>query len=493
MPNETQRDPHGQRKADHWIKMPLPPKGKVLTYIISSAQNNTYLHRQCWSNIKALAAHYGARIMVASFTYNKATLGAAGAKRKTSRETDTRVEWWDSDVEPFLYDKSVELAPGLIFCGELQILPTAVKPLSGLESYTGRSSSIIPHVKFAVQSVASPQHSGTKFLYTTGTVTVRNYIQKKAGQKASFHHGYGGLIVQVDHEGGWYVRQLNADSCGTIYDFDRRAEDGKVMTGHRPEAIVWGDIHVRQLEDKMRNLCWGKGGILDTLRPKCQVMHDLVDFRSQNHHDRDDSWRMFQKFVDGKLSVRDEMSEAGHFLNYARRGWCETVIVRSNHDEALDRWLKEADFRLDPENALFFLRANLWVYEQIRYNRSFNLLQWVTIGYGAHRTKFLERDEPYIVCPEAGGGIELAMHGDVGANGSRATGIETFSRTGRKCIVGHSHSAEQHEGAMRVGVMGALDQGYNEGMSSWSHTFAIVYPNGKRTLVTVWAGKERAQ
>ena len=35
----------------------------------------------------------------------------------------------------------------------------------------------------------------TKFNYSTGTVTQRNYIAKKEGLKAEFHHQYGALIV----------------------------------------------------------------------------------------------------------------------------------------------------------------------------------------------------------------------------------------------------------------------------------------------------------
>lgn len=479
------------------LLQPLPPIGKVYHYILTSAQNNTKVHEQLWENLVAFADHFEipAQIFVASFTYNKMTnpIGGRKAKRKTSKETDNEPEWWHNIVLPFLTDERLQLAPGLEWCGELQILPTAVYPLSGLESYTGRNSSIIPHPKFAVTSVASPKHKGTKFMWTTGTVTVSNYIQKKAGQKAEFHHGFGALIVEVDHEGNWYVRQLNASRDGTFYDWDLMVKDGKVTSGHRPEAIVWGDIHERQLEKDIREIAWGKGGILDQLHPKRQIFHDVLDFRAQNHHDRDDPWKVYEKFQDDKTSVKIEVSESGHFLNYAQRKWCESIVVCSNHDMALIRWLKYSDFRYDPENALFFLRAHLNAYEAILSgNKDFYVIEWAFQGYGLDHTKFLRRDESYIICPDAHGGIELGMHGDVGANGARASGIRTFSKTGRKCIIGHGHGSEQHEGAMRVGVMGALDQGYNEGMSNWSHTNAIVYPNGKRTLFTIWNRKARA-
>ena len=476
----------------------LPLKGEVSYFIGTSAQNNTKVHDQLWENIIAYAKHLDARLFVASFTYNKMTnpIGGKQPKRKTSKESDNEPEWWDTRVTPFLVDRRLELAPGLVWCGELQILPTAVNPLSGMESYTGRSSTIIPHPKFAVSSVASPKHKGTKFMWTTGTVTLRNYIQKKAGQKAEFHHGFGALIVEVDHEGNWYVRQLNASRDGTFYDWDLRVKDGKVTSGHRPEAIVWGDIHERQLENDMRELAWGKGGILDQLKPKRQVFHDVLDFRAQNHHDRDDPWKVYEKFQVMAQSVQDEIGDAERFLAVAYRKWCKSLVVCSNHDMAFIRWLKYSDFRTDPENTRIFLEANLAAYEAIgRGENNFYIIEWVfrrSENIELAHTTFLRRDESYIVCPDAHGGIELGMHGDVGTNGNRAAGIKTFAKTGRKSIVGHGHSAEQYEGAMRVGVMGNLDQGYNEGMSSWSHTNAIVYPNGKRTLFTIWANKARA-
>jgi hypothetical protein len=103
----------------------------------------------------------------------------------------------------------------------------------------------------------------------------------------------------------------------------------------------------------------------------------------------------------------------------------------------------------------------------------------------------LRRDEDYIVCDGGSGGIELGMHGDKGANGAHGN-ISSFSRSGRKSITADAHSAGLRNGAMVVGVMGALDQIYNEGQSSWSHTNGLVYPNGKTALFTIYNNKWRA-
>ena len=220
-------------------------------------------------------------------------------------------------------------------------------------------------------------------------------------------------------------------------------------------------------------------------------MHDLLDFRSANHHDRDDPWKTFVKHVGGTTDVASEVAEAAKFLRDAEQRGCDTVIVRSNHDEALIRWLKEADFREDPENALFHLDTNAAAYRAMAAGELFDAIEHVLREAGAPaKTIFLKRDEQYVVCEDAGGGIELGMHGDIGVNGSRGT-LQQFARTGRKCVVGHSHVAGITEGAYQVGVMGALYMGYNEGQSSWSHSNVVIYPNGKRAVLTIWKGRWR--
>lgn len=479
----------------------LPKKGRKKVYIVTSAQNNTGLHEACWENLNTLAEHDNAEIIVGSFTYAVASRAAAGQK-KTAKESADDKEWWDERVEPYLVDTSVELAPGLVWCGELQVLPTAVNPISGLESYTGRASCIIPHVKIAMESIPSPKAQGAKLIYTTGTVTKRHYIQKKAGQKAEFHHSYGGLIVEVCDDGVWFVRQLCADSEGVIYDLDRKVSGGRVSLGHRPRALAWGDVHTQQLDNRVRKLAWGPRGPFEMLRPHCQTIPDVLDFRAGNHHDKKDPWKVYAKHVTRTLDVAAEVAQCAAFLLEIARPWCETVIQASNHDEAFIRWLKETDPREDPLNADIWLATTQASYKAMRAgDASFYAVEWAVAQASPRRPrrlKWLRRDEEYIVCPDAGGGIELGMHGDKGSNGAKGS-LVGFARTGRKSITADGHSAGIRDGAYRVGVMGGapfgdggIDMGYNIGLSSWSATNALVYPNGKRTLFTIWKGRWRA-
>lgn len=470
-----------------------PPQGKVLRYVLTCAQNNTRLHEETWLSLRTLAAHYDAQIMVSRFTYDKSAVGTHAAKPGTTEES--RGLWYDPRIDEHINDERVTLAPGLVWCGEMNILPTAVRPLSGLEAYTGRDTGVFPHAKIAMESVASGKNEGVKFNFTTGTITQRNYIAKKAGLKAEFHHCYGALLVEVNDAGQWWCRQLNADSDGIVYDLDMKF-DGGHLSRSEVEAVSWGDIHVAQMDDAVYAASWGaETGMIDVLRPKHQFMHDLLDFQARNHHSRGNPHVQFRRHVEGTGDVRKEIAAAADFLWLAHRGSCKTVVVDSNHDNALTRWLREADYRHDPLNAVTFLELQLAKYESIQNGRDQHVLEHAVSLYGERpppsNWRFLREDESYIICPDAKGGIECGMHGHLGANGSRGN-ARGFAKMGRKAVVGHSHSAGIVDGVYVGGISGRLDQGYNHGPSSWSHSHVVCYPNGKRTVVTIWKGKWRA-
>lgn len=470
----------------------LPAKGGVKRYILTCAQNNTKLHLPVWDNLRALAEHLGAELMVARFTYNQNAYGGAAPKPGTGQDPEDL--WYDPSIVPYVNDSRVELAPGLVWCGESNISPTAVRPLSGFETYTGRKSAIFPHTKLAMESIASGKNEGTKLIYTTGTVTQRNYIQKRAGLRAEFHHTYGALIVEVDAKGRWFCRQLNADQHGSIYDLDLKVVDGKVTAGHRVTAVTLGDVHAAQVDEEVARLTWGKGGLLDTLQPKRTFLHDLVDFRARNHHDRGNPHLNFRKYVQGEDGVEEELAGAVELVKQIQRDGSEVVVVQSNHDNALTRWLREADYRLDPRNALVFLRCQLRVYEAIaEQEEGFHLLEWILQHLGCPKAvRFLRTDESYVICRDSGGGIECGMHGHEGPNGSRGS-AGSLSRMARWANIGHSHSAQILDGLYVAGTSSRLDVGYNTGPSSWTHSHIVTYENGKRAIVTLYDGAWRAK
>lgn len=475
------------RKAE---TRPLPKKGKVAHYIITSAQNNTTAHYAFWDNLLAYADYLDAEVLVSQFTYNKTRYGRKSVKPGSEPTADDVADLWYDDVfDDYVANEPVELAPMLIYCGEQNTLPTDVRPLSGLQTYTGPKSGIFPHAKMAMESVPSLKEHGAKFNYTTGTATARNYIQKKAGLKAEFHHTYGALHVEVDHEGVWHVRQLNATDDGTFQDLDVVVKDKNVTTGHRVEGINWGDIHVEQMDPTIQQMNWGEGGIIDTLKPKYQFMHDTVDFYRRNHHKRHDPHKSFELWQEGCECVETEMQTVANFLKWADRDFCKMVVVDSNHDNALLRWLREGDYRSDPVNALFFLRTQTAVYEALAArNKNYHVVEDVLRKLGVPKgIKFLRDDDSFVLA----GSIECGMHGHLGPNGARGN-PKNLSMMGRKANTGHTHSAAIIDGMYVAGTCSLLILDYNKGPSSWSHSHVVTYPNGKRAIITVYNGKWRA-
>lgn len=477
----------------------LPKAGKVKYYLLTSAQNNTNIHKGFWNNLlaygewlKALPATESVELMVGRYVYNKTAYHRDREKAVDLHAPDHENSIFAGEILPYANDQSIELAPSLVWCGEMNILPTAVRPLSGFETYTGRKSGIFPHAKLALESVAQIKGAGAKFNYTTGTVTLRNYLQRKEGIKAEFHHIYGALIVGVDEDGSWYVHQLSADSDGKFYHLDRKISKGVVKTGVRIEAISWADIHDDCMDEEARDLNWGKGGILDALNPKYQFWHDSLDFRFRNHHEIKNPHIMFEKHILGKESVETEIRNLANFMiEQSKRKNSQIIVVDSNHDNAFARWLREADYREDPVNALFFLDRQLAYYKAIAEgNKKYHVLEDALRKFGVGpEVRVLRTDESFIICPEHGG-IECGMHGDLGPDGRRGS-PQGLSRIGRRANTGHTHSAKILDG-LYVGGTCAMEPGYKKGPSSWSHSHVITYENGKRAIITCWEGKWRA-
>ena len=93
------------------------------------------------------------------------------------------------------------------------------------------------------------------------------------------------------------------------------------------------------------------------------------------------------------------------------------------------------------------------------------------------RVKWLTRDESYKKY-----GCELGRHGDEGTNGSRGN-IRIFQNNLYNAVIAHSHSAAIKHKVFQVGMTGNLNQDYNHGLSSWTHTNCLVYEDGTKQLI----------
>jgi hypothetical protein len=474
------------------IAAPRPAPG-VRRYILTAAQDETPIHAAFWANLQAFAAWYEAQIIVGGFTYQKGLF----------EDHATRTAVFASAVQPFLSHQRVDLG-GVVFCAEMNILPTATRPLQGLESYSAGQWAVFPHAKVQLVSVPTISSNGATILMTTGACTLPNYVAKKAGLKAEFHHVVGATLVEIDAAGRTFCRQLNATDDGGFQDLDVRVSEGRITTGARIEAITYGDIHREKLDPLVAMGTWGfdletettvtAENLLDALRPRHQIYHDLLDFTTRNHHNRGDHQFRFRMLCRGTDSVEDAMRSTARFVRVTARDFCTSVVAPSNHNDAYPRWLREADFRQDPANALFWLRSTTAVYESIaRDEPDFDVFRWALTALdpeGMAEVVFPPRNGSYVIC-QASGGIECAIHGDLGPNGARGT-PNNLTRVATKMNTGHTHSAGILDGVYTAGLSGLMDQDYNRGPSSWSQSHILTYPSGKRTILTMRDGRWRA-
>lgn len=450
-------------------------------FIFTVAQNNTKLHEKFWSTLTRMAKKRKAQLCVAKLSYNK-----NGWQKIT---TESEGLWYDERIIPYLVTEQVKVADDLVFCGELDLLPTTQFPLTGLDNYTGSNSAIVPHTKVQMKSLATMKHSPAKLLYTTGAVTLRNYIQRRAGQIAEFHHVFGALWVEVDSRGKWFVRQLNADDNGIVYDLDRvwgPTYDTDIKEFGRPD-INLGDIHIEKSDDQQMQ---GALHMLQTLNPARVMIHDLLDMMSRNHHNLKDHHFLVQQ---GQQTVECDVAKAALWLRTMALAFPETkfIVVRSNHDEALGRWVKNGSGWPDPQNLRYWHELNAYALRETEYGHPVDIFAYALFRaapdlHTMKNVKFVQEDESYVV-----NGIEYGMHGHLGPNGSRGN-PRNFRQLGVKANTGHTHSAGIIDGIYTSGVLGSLDMGYNKGPSSWSCSHIITYPNAKRTIVTQRGSQWRA-
>ena len=249
-------------------------------------------------------------------------------------------------------------------------------------------------------------------------------------------------------------------------------------------------MHGNKLDQDIADAVFKEGGILDCLLPREQFFHDTIDFQPRNHHNIKDPHFLHEMLVNGTDKVDDEFRRMAKFLmNDAYRDWCKSFIVVSNHDQAVNSWLQNTSAVYDPVNLEDWHYWNYWVTAQVRMgNKPHPFRDWLSRYTMDARAEikqpvFLLEDDSYRIL----GQIEAGLHGHLGPNGARGTPRNI--RSAGKVNSGHTHSAGIFEGVYTAGVYGKLDMGYNKGLSSWSHSMVVTYPNAKRTILTIKKGK----
>jgi hypothetical protein len=429
-------------------------------FLITWGQNATKIHTGFWNNLKAYADYIDAEILVIPGRYHNFT-GVMDDKDKYDSQ-----EWWDAEIVPYLTRNRHNLNKGISVLSDVPVQPTASNPLNSLESLTVGESGIVGHPRVHLKTLPVLDSSNPRFLMSTGACTNKNFSASKAGLIGSFHHTLGAVVVELKNRNEFFIRQITAEEkSGDFIDLYHDVKGGSVSIVDECLALVKGDIHygnhdVNVIKSSFKTL-------IPKINPREIILHDVFDGYSINHHEEKNFVKQYENDKTGKNSLKAEIDALLDWLDTIKHH--NLVVVFSNHDDFLTRFIINGDPKRNVKNALEYM-----LYGQILLEGKADkgLIPYV-INERFKKIKCLGRNDSYKI-----GGWELGIHGMDGVNGSRG-GIQQYKRLNSKVITAHAHSPARFDGALQVGTNTALRMGYNNGISTWSHSDVIIHKNYK--------------
>lgn len=442
-------------------------------FLITSAQNCTKINSEFFSNLEAYAKHIDAELLVIPYRYKNPT-----SKWTTNNEDD---EWWDARVLPYLTLNRHALNSNISILADIKIQPTAANPLQGLEGMTGTHSCVVGHPRIELKSVAVVEGL-PKLLFTTGACTILNYSDTKAGKKGEFHHSIGAAVVEIKDNKVFFFRQISATPSGEFIDLFNHVKDKSVSRVNEVEACIMGDIHVDSCDPLVTDITLND--LFKKLKPKKVILHDICDSTSVSHHNLRDPFLLHELETQGLNSLSNELDRTIEWLKPFVK--YDTYIIRSNHDEHIDRFLNETDWRRMTtfKNAIPYMELSL---VKLKGGMKNGVIPYI-INKSYPKIKCLGYKDDLIIK-----GWQCGMHGHIGASGSRGS-LEQFSKLSSKSITAHSHKIGRIGGAVAVGTSTFLRVRYNNGPSSWINSHGIINKLGKfQHIVFIHTGKNKVE
>lgn len=454
---------------------------KAKRVIVTSALNNTQIDPAVWEALLRYAKKNKAEIVVLPVRYKNPT------NRVDGKVIDENA-WWPSEVTPYLTDDLLEIHEHLWIMGHVRISATAVHPLSGLDSLSRGASAIFGHGQLAMNLVPTPQKRLPKVLYTTGSVSVKQYSDTKAGIRGDFFHGKGALVVELDGP-RFHIRALVADEDGGFYDLDHYYH-AKGIEKSSALALVTGDEHALFADPKCKHATYlDKKSITSVCKPEVLIRHDVFDGYSISHHHKKNPVTKIAKHKFGLCDLRSELAITTKHIDQTTPKNTRNLIVSSNHHDHLLQWLKETTPAEEPWNAEIWIELWAELVKTISVDNGATCADPFALWAGPRlqsETEFMPAGEGRSIA-----GIGIDFHGHQGSNGARGS-INQFAKVGIKTIIGHSHTPGIKHGCYQVGTSSSLRLEYNKGgLSSWVHCHCLIHPNGKRQLIMVIDGHWR--
>lgn len=357
-----------------------------------------------------------------------------------------------------------------LYLNAIQVQAKQLNPLVGLRRFAQDNGSFIaPSPKQFLLTAPRSQQKLPHLQITTGAITDPNYDSsyynsQRLAKIASMDHVIGGVIVEVVNKEKFHVRHVQIDKKGLLIDRGHAWTPGSDYD-IPADALILGDRH-NDVIDRVAER--GVDQLLDTLKPDKVFVHDLCDFRSITHHERNNLFARW-KTVSANITLERELIAGVKDLEHLATKCNEVVVVKSNHDEWLDRWIDSAAFISDPAN----LRLAVGVLGA-RMNKQDTLQAGlIRVGLKSKSIRFLNRNSEVRV-----GKFLCSAHGDEGIAGSKPGGPAGLERAFGCGVFGHSHTVCAWRGIIQVGTSSNLKMSYNSGLTSWMHAHAAVWKTG---------------
>lgn len=434
-------------------------------FIITWAQNNTPVHKGLLKNIKRYANFIDADIHVIAGRY----------KNPTSIWTDEQEteEAWASEVLDYLDANRHDIHKYVSILSDIKIQPTAINPMTGMQALSGINTCIFGAPRIQMEMIPVLHGNKPKMMLTTGSITKKNYTDSKSGKIGDFHHTFGFVVVEIKDDETFFVRQVTAnDKSGNFTDLCYEVNNGEIHHIDSISAIILGDVHFGHHDEKVINTTLD---FMNKIIPNHVILHDIFDGNSISHHEISDPFIQYGKEVNGTNDLEKEIDNMLAALVPFDK-FKNVVVVRSNHDDFIDRWLKKEDWKKQPspKNSRLYMKFSDILLGQYADNPD-NVQGIIPYLINKVFPRFitLGRSASYKVK-----GWELGQHGDIGANGSRGS-LLNYRKLNTKIVVGHYHSPGRKDGAIAVGTSTHLRVGYNQGPSSWLQSHVIIHNDGR--------------
>lgn len=417
--------------------------------LITSAYDGSSVDMNCWLTLKNYAKTNDCDLFV---LWGKPNKGAALFSADTYEELE---KYLVTEIE-FTKDKRC-------VAKDLQIPYNQKNPLINLDKLSNfLTTYIVGSAKQYMKVLPYDPNDVYKVAWSTGTISNIQYDTTVSGQLDKQNHTYGALYLEYNELSGRYIVRNLIYKNNFIADLNKIYTTDSVMSEDYIPGMVLGDLHLPEEDEKSINYTTN---MIRDLKVKTVILHDIFSFNSISHHDFNLALTKLLNRTPENATLEDEMSIASEKLDEIAVQCPDTnfIVVHSNHDDFIMKYLNNCDFTHDTPNAITAMRLFIDIIDNknplSKYLKQKNI-------------EFLPQNSTYEIS-----GFEVGQHGNLGIGGMRGSAT-TYSKTYTKSITAHTHSPQTMESAIYVGTNSKLRLNYNDGISTWAHSNVLIHGNG---------------